>query len=203
MTRFDEHNPLARAPRPEPDTSPWPLPDPLWVFGYGSLLWSPGFDWSERQVADLPDHHRSFCMWSVHHRGRPEAPGLVLALDPRPGARCTGMAFAVPGSAAVATLAALRARELISSAYLERWLDITLVNGRRVTAVAYVIDRTHAQYAGDLDRETQAEIIAGAIGGRGSNAAYLASTAAHLRELGLPDPDLDWLDARVAALQRS
>ncbi len=186
---------------PDPDLAPRPLPDPMWVFGYGSLLWNPGFPWTERAVARLDDHHRSFCMRSVHHRGRPEKPGLVLALDPTPGAACAGLAFAVPGTEAAPALQGLRARELISSAYLEHWLPVTLEDGRTVSAVVYVIDRAHPQYAGGLSLEAQAQIIAHAVGGRGANSAYLANTAAHLRELGLADPELDWLETRVAALQ--
>jgi cation transport protein ChaC len=98
------------------------------------------------------------------------------------------------------TLVALRERELISSAYLERWLPVELRDGRRVEAVTYVVDPDHVQYCGGLDLEEQAQIIARAIGGRGPNRDYLFNTAAHLRKLGLADADLDWLARRVAEL---
>lgn len=139
-------------------------------------------------------------MHSIHYRGTAQAPGLVLALDVAPGAVCDGLAFAVRAGEQAEVLAALRARELISAAYLERELPLRLEDGRAVTAISYVIDRAHAQYCGDLSLEQQAQVIARAHGERGANADYLFSTAAHLAELGLPDADLDWLAARVRAL---
>jgi cation transport protein ChaC len=169
----------------------------LSVFGYGSLIWDPGFPVASRQVARLDGWHRSFCMRSVHHRGTPEAPGLVLALDRAPGAHCDGLALAVEPGAEAETLAGLRARELVSSAYLEEWLAVTLTDGTRLTALTYVIDRDHAQYCGGLPLQDQARIIAAARGGRGANRDYLLSTVAHLAALGIRDPDLDWLAARV------
>jgi len=173
----------------------------LWIFGYGSLVWNPGFAWSDRRIARLDGFRRSFCMRSIHHRGTVARPGLVLALDAADGAHCTGLAFALAPEIAEETLEYLRARELISAAYLETEQPLTLDCGRRVRAVAYVIDRTHEQYCGDLPLEEQARIIAAAVGGRGPNAEYLHQTAAHLAQLGLPDPDLAWLSDRVRALQ--
>lgn len=172
----------------------------MWVFGYGSLMWEPGFAWQERVLARLPGWHRSFCMRSIHHRGTVERPGLVLALDRAPGAVCQGVAYAVASEHVADTLAALRERELISSAYLEKLLRVTLADGRQVEAVTYVIDPDHAQYCGGLALEEQARIIAGATGGRGPNRDYLWNTAAHLTELGIADPDLDWLSERVRRL---
>lgn len=165
----------------------------LWVFGYGSLLWDPCFDPVERVLARLHGWHRSFCMWSIHHRGSPEAPGLVLALDAAPGAFCDGLAFRVAATARAAALAALRDRELISSAYREVWLPVHLADGRVVQAVSYVIDRHHAQYTGPMALAEQARVIAAAIGGRGPNRDYLLNTHAHLQALGLRDDDMAWL----------
>jgi len=172
----------------------------MWVFGYGSLLWNPGFEFVDKQVATLTEYHRSFCMRSIHHRGTIEAPGLVLALDAKIGATCDGLAFEVDGTIAPQVLDYLRERELISSAYLEIDLPITLRGGRQVQAVTYVIDPDHVQYCGDLSLEEQASIIAIAVGGRGPNDEYLHSTADHLHELGISDADLDWLSHRVNAL---
>ncbi|MCA8884770.1 MAG: gamma-glutamylcyclotransferase [Rhodobacteraceae bacterium] len=183
-----------------PDTPP---PTPFWVFGYGSLIWDPGFPVAERVLADLTGFHRSFCMWSIHYRGTRDAPGLVLALDAAEDGSCCGVAFRVAPEHAETTLAELRARELISSAYVERWFDVALRDGRRVLAVTYVVDPDHDQYCGGLDLEEQARIIAKATGMRGPNRDYLSNTAAHLRDLGLRDEELDWLETRVAALNKS
>lgn len=170
----------------------------LWVFGYGSLLWEPGFDFEDRIQARLSGWHRSFCMRSIHHRGTVEKPGLVLALDRAENAHCDGVAFEVAADNSADTLTYLRERELISSAYLEKMLPITLSDGRNVEAVVYVIDRDHVQYCGHLTLVEQAEIIAHAVGGRGPNTEYLWNTAAHLAELGIADPDLDWLASEVS-----
>lgn len=171
----------------------------LWVFGYGSLIWDPGFPFAERRVARLKGWHRSFCMRSIHHRGTVEAPGLVLALDRADGASCAGVVFRVEPGAEAATLQALRERELVSSAYLEMVLDVDTDAGP-VQALTYVIDPGHEQYCGGLALAEQAQIIAGATGGRGPNRDYLWATVAHLAELGISDPDLDWLGREVRAL---
>jgi glutathione-specific gamma-glutamylcyclotransferase len=170
----------------------------LWVFGYGSLIWNPGFPVAERRIATLEGWHRSFCMRSIHHRGTVERPGLVLALDRAEGAACTGVAFRVAPGAEAAALAGLRERELVSSAYLEMTLPVATGTGF-VDAVTYVIDPDHAQYC-RLTREAQARIIARAAGGRGTNRDYLWATTAHLAELGIADPDLEWLASRVRDL---
>ena len=172
----------------------------MWVFGYGSLLWNPGFEVAESVIATLPGYARSFCMRSIHHRGTVENPGLVLALDEDAGSACEGVALRVAPGHEDATLAYLRERELISSAYLERNLGIHLADGRDVTAVVYVIDESHEQYCGGLPLEEQAQIIARAVGGRGPNTEYLFNTATHLAQVGLHDPALEWLHARVKTL---
>ena len=171
----------------------------LWVFGYGSLIWDPGFPVAERRIARLMGWHRSFCMRSIHHRGTVEDPGLVLALDRAAGASCAGVAFRVTPGAEAATLQALRERELVSSAYLEEVLEVETDQGP-VAALTYVIDPEHAQYCGGLLLDEQARIIARSVGGRGANRDYLWATVAHLAELGIGDPDLEWLDHEVRRL---
>ncbi|WP_309665731.1 gamma-glutamylcyclotransferase [Tabrizicola sp.] len=171
----------------------------FWVFGYGSLIWDPGFAVADRRIARAQGWKRSFCMRSIHHRGTAAEPGLVLALDQAEGEYCDGVAFAVQPGAEAATIAALRDRELISSAYLETTLRLETADGQ-IDALAYVIDRDHDQYCGGLALEKQAGIIAGASGGRGPNRDYLWATTEHLTTLGIADSDLDWLARRVRAL---
>lgn len=170
---------------------------PLWVFAYGSLIWDPGFVFAERQRATLEGWRRSFCMHSIHYRGTPEAPGLVLALDAEAQACCAGVAYRVADDQADATVAYLRDRELISSAYHEAWLPIRLEQGGQVTALTFIINREHDQYAGPLSLEDQVRVIAERAGVRGPNADYLYSTAAHLTDLGISDADLDALALQV------
>ena len=172
----------------------------MWVFGYGSLVWNPGFTPVQRVLAALPGYHRSFCMRSIHHRGTEESPGLVLALDAAEKAMCRGVALAVHEDQEAQVLDYLRERELVSAAYLEKELEIMLRDGRQVRALTYVVDTDHVQYCGGLDLEEQARIIARAHGGRGPNHEYLFQTHAHLDELGIADPDLDWLVRRVKTM---
>lgn len=174
---------------------------PLWVFGYGSLIWSPDFPVAERRIGRVQGWRRSFCMWSVHHRGTVDRPGLVLALQQAPAAGCEGVALRVTPGAEAETLALLRERELVSSAYLERMLAVDPLDGSgRVQALAYVMDAAHPQHAGSLGLEEQARIILAARGRRGENRDYLWSTVHHLGQLGIGDGDLEWLAGRVREL---
>lgn len=170
----------------------------LWVFGYGSLIWRPGFEFADRHLARLSGWRRAFCMTSIHYRGTPEAPGLVLALDHAPDASCEGVAFRVEAPQADAVLAYLRERELISSAYDEMRLPVALPDGGEVEAVAYVVNRDHEQYAGGLSLDEQAEVIGRAEGSSGPNVDYLMYTVEGLAALGVHDDEM----ARLAALVR-
>lgn len=174
---------------------------PLWVFGYGSLLWDPGFAYVQAEVGRLSGWHRSFCMASVHYRGTADAPGLVLALDRAADGHCDGVVYRVAAEDTAQTLAYLRERELISYAYLEEWLQVDLASGASVAALCYVINRNHAQYGGGLSLDAQAQIIAKASGMRGPNCDYLYATTDHLAKLGIADADLAWLSARVTELR--
>lgn len=172
----------------------------LWVFGYGSLLWNPGFEPQETVLATCSGYARSFCMLSIHHRGTLDDPGLVLALDAAQNSSCAGVAFLVPKAQEAAVLAGLRERELVSSAYLERTVAVTLSDGRQIDALTYIIDPDHDQYC-HFDLERQAQIIAKAVGGRGPNTEYLYNTVEKLASLGIADADLEWLANRVRDLE--
>lgn len=174
----------------------------LWVFGYGSLLWNPGFQPVEKRLAVLKDYHRSFCMLSIHHRGSVEEPGLVLALDAQEGAQCTGLALRVAEDEEEPVMTMLRERELISSAYVEETVTLRDRDGTDLTSVAYVIDPHHEQYV-HFELERQAQIMARAVGGRGPNVEYLNATADMLHSLGIRDVDIEWLVTRVAEIRAS
>lgn len=169
--------------------------DPLWVFGYGSLMWRPGFDFAERLPATLHGFHRSLCLFSHVHRGTPERPGLVLGLDH--GGSCRGVAFRVPEETREAVLAYLRERELVTAAYREILHPLRLADGRLVRGIAYVVDIRHPQYAGRLPRETILSHVLQGVGRSGSNPDYVLATHAHLAELGITDRLLNWLVAQL------
>lgn len=167
--------------------------DDLWVFGYGSLMWRPGFPYLERRHGWLRGYHRALCVLSHVHRGTPERPGLVLGLDR--GGSCRGVAFRVAAENAAATMAYLEAREQATEAYLARRLPVELDEGRRISALAYVVDRRHQQYAGGLAEADLVRLVRQGVGQSGANPDYVRSTHAHLLEMGVNDPIL----ARVAA----
>jgi len=159
------------------------MSDAFWIFGYGSLMWRPGFEAAERQAATLWGWHRSMCILSTHYRGTPEQPGLVLGLDQ--GGCCRGIAFrAMPGQAE-AVRDYLHERELVSDVYIPRFAPIRLDDGRRVPAYIFTAKRSHSQYAGHLPPERQRELIRQGQGHGGSSRDYLAATVENLKALGL------------------
>lgn len=167
----------------------------LWVFGYGSLIWRPGFPYIDRRIARLSGAHRALCVYSWVHRGTPQRPGLVLGLDR--GGACHGVAYRVARKAWDGVLDYLRAREQVTAIYLERMRAIRFADGSAARALTYLVDRQHDQYAGKLDEETQLRLISGAHGQSGDNRAYVINTAAHLAELGITDRALSQLAARL------
>jgi cation transport protein ChaC len=170
----------------------------LWVFAYGSLMWRPGFEHLERASARLFGLHRALCVYSFVHRGTPEKPGLVLGLDR--GGTCKGMAFRVAASDRAATIAYLRAREQVTKVYREATRMVTLGpdSGRRVRALAYVVDRSHPQYAGRLRLEEQLHLVRQGHGHSGPNRDYVLSTVKELEALGCRDSELHLLAQRLA-----
>jgi cation transport protein ChaC len=169
----------------------------FWVFGYGSLMWRPGFEHLRAVPARLYGFHRQLCVYSHVHRGTPERPGLVLGLDR--GGSCHGLAFEVTPAKREATLAYLRAREQVTSVYLEKFTPIRLMTpeAETVEAVAYVVDRAHQQYAGALPVESQLAYVRQGKGQSGDCMDYVISTLAHLHEMGIRDHLLENLGQRL------
>ncbi len=163
----------------------------LWVFGYGSLIWRPGFAFVERVPALLKGAHRTLCVYSYNHRGTPERPGLVLGLDH--GGACRGVAFRVEAHHRAETLAYLTEREQISMVYREEFRSIVLQDGRRVKALCYIVDRTHRQYARKMTREELLRLVGQGHGKSGPNPEYVRNTLLALKDLGIHDPTLAWL----------
>jgi len=173
-------------------------PRELWVFGYASLMWSPGFAFREKRRGFVYGYHRSLCIYSHRHRGTRERPGLVMGLCR--GGSCWGMAYRLAIRRQRAILSALWRREMRNYVYLPRLVTAHLDGGRRVSALAFVADQTHRQFAGDLDVERTARLVAQGRGGRGHNIDYLQRTLAHMHELGVRDPRLDRVLVRAKEL---
>tara|TARA_R110002020_G_scaffold198830_9_gene400130 strand:+ start:13123 stop:13689 length:567 start_codon:yes stop_codon:yes gene_type:complete len=169
--------------------------DDFWVFGYGSLMWRPGFDHEETRQARLFGYHRALCVRSFVHRGTPERPGLVLGLDR--GGSCHGVAFRVRSDTRDAVLAYLRERELVTNVYVEKTSLVRLETGHRVSAVTYVVDRGHTQYAGGLSVDDALARVSGAVGQSGKNEEYVLNTADHLKTLRIRDVHLEAIAHRI------
>lgn len=167
----------------------------FWVFGYGSLMWRPGFAYARCETALLYGAHRSLCVYSYVHRGTPERPGLVLGLDR--GGTCKGLAFAVEPENWQATLAYLRKREQVTLVYKEATRTVRLASGESVPALCYLVDRDHEQYAGKLDLQQQLALVRASHGQSGPNTDYVMNTQAHLVETGTRDPALSWLTQQL------
>lgn len=168
----------------------------LWVFGYGSLIWKPGFAFAEQAPARLIGEHRSLCIYSMVHRGTYERPGLVLGLDR--GGACQGVAFRVARREREATVAYLREREQVTGVYREVMRSVWLKGDARVRALVYVADRSHDQYAGRLSLDEQLRLVKQGHGAYGDNAEYVISTVAALEAQGIRDAPLH----RLASLLR-
>ncbi len=161
----------------------------LWVFGYGSLMWSPHFRFREKSVGLLHGYHRALCIRSARYRGTPERPGLVLGLCR--GGSCWGMAFRVTTSRVGAVLDKLWQREMPRRVYMPRLVRLRVSRGRMVSALAFIADPKHPQFARELDLKSRAQLVAQGFGERGSCTDYVRRTLEHMYALGVTDPHLE------------
>ena len=175
---------------------PVPLPaGDLWVFGYGSLMWRPDFPFLECRVARLFGYHRALCVWSWHHRGSPESPGLVLGLDS--GGSCVGHAYRVAARHRAEVWCYLRDREMVTPVYVPHGVDVHHDGGRQ-RALTFLVDRDHPQYAGKLEATAAARVVRHSRGNSGANPDYVSDAVRHLDELGIHDPRLRRIHAIVS-----
>lgn len=175
----------------------------FWVFGYGSLMWRPGFSSLQRVPARLIGLHRSLCVFSFVHRGTPERPGLVLGLDR--GGMCRGIAYRVAAAAREETVAYLRGREQVTLVYREtvRRIELEDAERRQVSALCYIVDRGHAQYAGRLSLAEQLHYVRQGHGQSGINRDYVLEAVRALEALGYRETELHLLAERLASQQET
>lgn len=173
-----------------------PAGQDFWVFGYGSLMWHPGFPHLEVRAGHLHGYHRRFCVYSHLYRGTPERPGLVLGLDR--GGSCRGLVYRVPSAEGELVMDYLYEREMITGVYEPTWLTVATEQGS-VEAAGFVVDRAHRQYTGRLSLEETARLICQGRGSRGACHEYLANTVRHIEALGLGAGELKRLLKLVEA----
>jgi len=185
LTRDERHQRLDLIRRQRPD-------GPVWVFGFGSLMWNPCFLYDSRHTAVLTGWERKFHIWTSYARGTAERPGLGLCLEAGPGA-CKGVAFRLLPDHEERDWHALWWREMTTGIYRAIWCEAEVEGHGVVPVLTFVVDRDHRQYAGPMETEVMARIIAGASGKYGTCRDYLANTLREMRVLGVIDPELTTL----------
>jgi cation transport protein ChaC len=168
------------------------------VFGYGSLIWQPGFVYAEDAWGLLRGYHRALSILSVVNRGSRDKPGLALGLER--GGSCRGRVLRVAAADAAEVRAYLWRREMPHQAYVDRLLPVRLDNGRRVRALTFISRPGHPQHAPGLPLEEAAAMIAHACGSYGSSLDYLRCVVAQLDRFGLKEGTLHRLLARAEAI---
>ncbi|RTZ39183.1 gamma-glutamylcyclotransferase [Candidimonas sp. SYP-B2681] len=168
----------------------WEADEDVWVYGYGSLIWRPEFDFAEQRPALLHGYHRALCLWSRVNRGTPDQPGLVFGLDI--GGSCRGMAYRISASDVPTTMEALWRREMPSGAYIPRWLTCRTQHGV-ISALAFTMNRNTDAYVRDLPTEQLISIVCNAHGTYGPCIEYVLETAQALTESNIQDKRLQAL----------
>jgi cation transport protein ChaC len=171
----------------------------LWIFGYGSLMWSPGFSYKEKGPGRLHGYHRALCILSTRYRGTKRKPGLVMGLCR--GGSCWGMAFRVDARVVRRALAGLWQREMPRRVYAPRLLKVELRSGRQVSALAFLADPAHPAYVRELDLQGRAKLVAQGVGQRGLCVDYIRNTISHMGEVGVRDPHLERILHAALALR--
>jgi cation transport protein ChaC len=169
----------------------------LWIFGYGSLTWDPGFHFSEVRLAVLPAHQRRFSCRTVLGRGSPECPGLMLTLEPGQG-DCQGLVFRIDAAQAAHECGMVWRREMIRAIYRPCVLPVHTPQGE-VSALVFAANTEHADHVGELTLDEAADMIARAEGVLGSNRQYLEQLVRQLEHLGISD---DYLLQLLQHVQR-
>ena len=169
----------------------WDRRSPLWVFGYGSLIWKPEFEFEAREPARIHGYHRRLCLRSVSYRGTHDCPGVVAGLDR--GGSCLGMAYRIAAADVPRVFRRLWQREMFLGSYRPTWMRAQLLRRARVDALAFVVRRDAFNYGGRLADDELVQILVRACGSKGTSLEYLQRTVAALHEAGLRDPHLERL----------
>ena len=176
-------------------------PGDLWIFGYGSLMWSPGFAYRQKALGRAHGYHRALCILSTRYRGTLRKPGLVMGLCR--GGSCWGMAFRVPRGGVRRALGRLWAREMNRRVYQPRLVPVRLAGGRQVRALAFLAATGHPAFVRELDLHGRARLVAQGIGQRGHCVDYIRNTLDHMHDVGVRDPHLERILNAALALREA
>lgn len=172
----------------------------FWIFGYGSLMWSPCFSYEAKAPGRAHGYHRALCILSTRYRGTLRRPGLVMGLCS--GGSCWGMAFRIGRGHVRRALVRLWAREMTRRTYHPRLVAVRLRGGRTIRALAFVADPNHDAYVDELDLQGRAKLVAQGIGARGPCIDYIQNTLDHMHDVGVRDPHLERVLQAALALRR-
>jgi cation transport protein ChaC len=174
----------------------------LWVFAYGSLMWSPGFPFRERVLARVHGYHRALCILSTRYRGTRRRPGLVMGLCQ--GGSCWGVAYRIAASQVLGTLRRLWNREMPRRVYRPRLVPARIGSSERtVHALAFIADPSHPAFVRELDLHGRARLVAQGIGERGPCVDYIRYTLDHMHEAGVRDPHLERILHAALSLRKN
>lgn len=165
----------------------WDNSNDVWVFGYGSLIWRPEFEYIESHIANVKGYHRSLCLWSRVNRGTPESPGLVFGLDA--GGQCQGKVYKLAKDNLETTMLNLWRREMPSASYIPSWLDCYTDIGH-VKALAFTMNQADSSYAPNLSIDQTIDIVRQGHGKYGACTDYVLETAKALESVGISDQKL-------------
>lgn len=166
----------------------FPSQEGIWIFGYASLMWHPGFPFLEAQPALLRGYHRALCVYSTRYRGTPEKPGLAMGLDR--GGSCKGRAFLLAGADVPKVMDYLYEREMDTNCYAPKFLNVKLDDGRTVKAYHFLVRHDHEQYTGKLSIDDAVKLVCAGVGPKGTSIEYLQNTLDHLDKLGIVEGPL-------------
>ncbi len=182
-----------------PEVSEPAATDPVWLFGYGSLIWRPDFPYQKKELALVDGWERKFWQGSHDHRGVPEAPGRVVTLLPATGQQCAGMAFQISSKDAVEIFQALDYRE--KNGYERHTAPCWLIEQKRtVECIFYIATESNVAFLGPAPLSEIAQQINASVGPSGSNREYLLQLASALRTLNLTDEHVFSLEQEVLKL---
>jgi glutathione-specific gamma-glutamylcyclotransferase len=173
----------------------------LWVFGYGSLMWSPCFDYTRKSPGRAHGYHRALCILSTRYRGTQRKPGLVMGLCR--GGSCWGVAYRIDAARLRRALERLWNREMSRRVYKPRLIPVRLASGREVKALAFIADPAHPSYVRELDLHGRARLVAQGIGARGPCIDYIRNTLDHMHDVGVRDPHLERILHAALALRQN
>lgn len=192
---FKRWTELERQASLEASLAHWDGEQDVWIFGYGSLIWRPEFDFVETRLAKLDHHHRALCLWSRINRGTPEQPGLVFGLE-RGGEGCGGKVFRIPAHRVLETFSAVWVREMSTGAYHPNWLECATSEGN-ISALTFIINQQASSYVPEPHPDELVQIVHKAQGIYGSCYDYVMQTAVALKEAGICDQRLATLAERL------